>query len=119
MGLDTTHNCWHGPYSSFNRFRHSLASQIGINLDEYVGYGPTEGKDLNSIQHGIRPLLNHSDCDGFLTVKEAKEIAKGLSNILENFDEEIEADFNFKENIEQFREGCLLAVKENKKIEFH
>lgn len=119
MGLGTTHNCWHGAYSSFNRFRHSLASQIGINLDEYIGYGEKGTKELYSIEHGIQPLLNHSDCDGELNNLEALSIAKGLDNILENFDDKIPADFNFKERIVQFRDGCLDAVSKHEKIEFH
>jgi hypothetical protein len=119
MGLDTSHNCWHGPYSSFNRFRKSLATQIGIDLDEYIGYGEKGTKDLTTIEHDIQPLLNHSDCDGKLTVKEARQIAKGLNNILENFNDKIQADYNFKENIIQFRDGCLDAVSKKQKIDFH
>lgn len=38
MGLDTTHNAWHGPYSSFNRWRHWLAEQIGIPLELMDGF---------------------------------------------------------------------------------
>lgn len=70
MGLDTSHNCWHGPYSSFNRFRYSLGYQIGINLNDYSGYGKTGVKDLTKIEHELMPLFNHSDCNGILTVEE-------------------------------------------------
>jgi hypothetical protein len=38
MGLDTTHNAWHGPYSSFNQWRHWLAEQIGIPLEIMEGF---------------------------------------------------------------------------------
>jgi hypothetical protein len=38
MGLDTTHNAWHGPYSMFNRYRHWLAEQIGIPLELMEGF---------------------------------------------------------------------------------
>lgn len=117
MGLDTTHNCWHGAYSSFNRFRYSLAEQIGVNLDEYDGYGFGD-KDLESIDHDIMPLLNHSDCDGELTVEESKRIVNGLNNILENFNENLHFDYNFKERIEQFRDGCIEAVEKNQIVEF-
>lgn len=119
MGLDTSHNCWHGPYSSFNRFRYSLAKQIGIDLDEYIGYKEKGTKELTSIEHDIQPLLNHSDCDGILTVEEADQIINGLNNILENFNDEIQADYNFKENIIQFRDGCLDAVSKKQEIDFH
>lgn len=29
MGLDTTHNAWHGSYSGFARFRNEIATAIG------------------------------------------------------------------------------------------
>jgi len=119
MGLDTSHNCFHGSYSSFNRFRSSLAAQIGINLYEYIGYGEKGVKDLMSIEHDIQPLLNHSDCDGVLTVKQARQIAKGLTNILENFNDKIPAYYGFKEYVIQFRDGCLDAVSKKQKIDFH
>ncbi len=32
MGLDTTHDCWHGPYSMFMRWRIFIAKQVGIPL---------------------------------------------------------------------------------------
>lgn len=119
MGLDTSHNCWHGPYSSFNRFRYSLGKQIGIDLDEYIGYGDKGTKYLTSIEHDLMPLFNHSDCDGELTVEESKRIVSGLNNVLENFNEEIKTDYNFKENIIQFRDGCLDAISKNEIIDFH
>ncbi len=118
MGLGTSHNCWHGPYSSFNRFRKSLAAQIGISLDEYIGYGDNGTKDLLTIQHDIMPLLNHSDCDGYLTVEESTKIINGLNAILNNFNEKIESDYNFKELIVQFRDGCIDAVFKKEKIKF-
>ena len=120
MGLDTSHNCWHGPYSSFNRFRKSLAEQIGINLDEYIGYGKENAtKQLNSIKHDLKPLFNHSDCDGRLTVKKCEKIVRGLNSVLENFNDKIEADWGFKEKIIQFRDGCLLAIENNEAVDFH
>lgn len=119
MGLDTSHNCWHGPYSSFNRFRYSLGHQIGIDLDDYAGYGKTGVKDLTKIEHELMPLFNHSDCDGILTVEESKQIVIGLNKVLENFNDKIEADYNFKENIIEFRDGCLDAIERNEEIDFH
>lgn len=38
MGLDTTHDAWHGAYSSFKRFRIWLASLIGLDLQNMEGY---------------------------------------------------------------------------------
>ena len=30
MGLDTSHDCWHGSYSSFNSWRHEIARVAGM-----------------------------------------------------------------------------------------
>ena len=119
MGLDTTYDCWNGPYSSFNRFRYSLGHQIGINLNDYLGYGDTGTKDLKTITNELMPLFNHSDCDGRLTVKQCKSIVIGLNSILSDFNEKIEADYDFKENIIKFRDGCLEAISDKKMVHFH
>ena|SRR5690606_34976297 len=119
MGLDTSHNCWHGSYSSFNRFRYSLGHQIGIDLYDYAGYGSKGVKDLAKIEHELMPLFNHSDCDGILTVEESKQIVIGLNKVLENFNNKIEADFDFEEKIIQFRDGCLNAIQRNEEVDFH
>lgn len=38
MGLDTTHNCFHGAYSAFMRWREKLAEVAGIPLHMMEGY---------------------------------------------------------------------------------
>jgi hypothetical protein len=40
MGLDTTHNCWHGPYSSFMRWRQEIARAVGVPLPLMEGFYP-------------------------------------------------------------------------------
>lgn len=119
MGLDTTHNCWHGAYSSFNRFRYSLGKQIGINLDDYIGYGDKGTKNLTEIEHDLMPLFNHSDCDGYLSLDESEKIANGLNQVLDNFNDKLDMDFDFKDEIIQFRDGCLDAISKNEIVRFH
>lgn len=119
MALDTTHDCFHGAYSTFNRFRYSLAEQIGINLDDYHGYsGENPTKQLDEIEHDLMPLFNHSDCDGRLTIKECKRIVSGLNDVLENFDESKDFDFDFKSRIIQFRDGCISAIEKKQMVKF-
>lgn len=117
MGLDTTHNCFHGPYGTFNRFRISLGLQIGIDLNDFVEYGGMKSS-LNDFNHDLKPLFNHSDCDGELTPKESEQIIKGLNSVLENFNEKLPQDFNFKEKIIQFRDGLIEAVSKNENVIF-
>lgn len=38
MGLDTTHDCWHGPYSQFMRWRVWLGEQVGLPLGLMDGF---------------------------------------------------------------------------------
>lgn len=38
MGLDTSHGCWHGPYSQFMRWRLWLAKQVGVPLQLMEGF---------------------------------------------------------------------------------
>ena len=126
MGLDTSHDAWHGPYSSFNQFRYWLAKKIGINLDDYLGYGkvnPT--KDLTSIDHKLMPLFHHSDCDGILTPSECKQIAEGIDEVLNSMSQEEIDDpennwhFSNYSKAKQFKEGCLLAYSKKENIDFH
>lgn len=125
MGLDTSHNAWHGPYSSFNNFRRWLAEKIGINLEDYIGYSsPAATKEITSIDHKLMVLFNHSDCEGDLTPEECKTIAEGIDEVL-NFEPEEKPDrkdynpFNNVAKAIQFRDGCLLAHSKNENLEFH
>ena len=116
MGLDTTHNAWHGPYSSFNRFRYGIAAEIGVDLDEYIGYGHDGTKNLEDIKHDIMPLLNHSDCDGFISPLDCLYIAAGLTKIEQNLSE---SRSDLRSDIIQFRDGCLEAFMQQENLEFH
>lgn len=46
MGLDTSHNAWHGPYSSFGEWRKWIAKQFNIPLNLMEGfYDNSKGED--------------------------------------------------------------------------
>ncbi len=102
MGLDTTHDCWHGPYSAFMRWRTWLADQVGIPLalmegycrwfeyrapDEYSGdklYDFQEPKRCDAIPWSILgddplvALLSHSDCDDEIAAEKCGPLANRL-----------------------------------------
>lgn len=114
MGLDTTHDCWSGPYSQFMRWREWLAAQIGIPLNLMENYARWEydESDLKKIPVGdpmyepiralvqmkgpipwtilkddpIVTLLNHSDCDGKIPWWECKAICLRLMEIYRQSD---------------------------------
>lgn len=48
MGLDTTHGCWHGAYSAFNRWRDKLAEVAGYTFHKIPMYDYLEAQ----FQHG-------------------------------------------------------------------
>ena len=117
MGLDTTHNAWHGGYGRFNNFRNWLANCIGINLNDYIGYGANATKELSSIEHELEPLFNHSDCDGNLDPSDCKKIADGIDKVLNCVVKDLEPYSNYQKAI-QFRDGCLDEYTKNETIEF-
>ena len=118
MGLDTSHNAWHGPYSSFNRFRYWLAARIDINLDDYKGYEEKGSKYLTTINHPLVYLFNHSDCDGKIHPKKCKQIADGIDSVLKTITRAPENEYFYNHAI-QFRDGCLSAFENNEHIDFH
>lgn len=120
MGLNTTHGCFDGPYSSFNSFRYDLARQIGIDLDDYIGYSnPEATKDLKSIDHDLMALFKHSDCDGELNPSECVKIANGLDQVLKKLNTELEVNsWNFEDTIKAFRDGCRKAAELNENVIF-
>ncbi len=57
MGLDTTHDCWHGAYSAFMRWRQMVAKVAGIPLALMEGfYSPPGGGDWAELTQGKDPL---------------------------------------------------------------
>lgn len=40
MGLDVSHDIWHGPYSQFHRWRNWVAQQIGLPFELVAGIAP-------------------------------------------------------------------------------
>ena len=121
MGLDTTHDAWHGAYSSFNSWRTWLATQIGINLREMEGF-TTNGIKWDTVNDDLKSLLNHSDCDGHLSSTECKKIANRLNTIvetLEHKDEYPSKDYNWHiAKAKQFAKGCMSAYNEKEQLKF-
>lgn len=75
MGLDTSHDCWHGPYSMFMRWREWLAAQVGIPLrlmQGFVDYYP----DASDAEWGERNAIG--DTDNWLRARVVEKTIKAL-----------------------------------------
>lgn len=97
MGLDTTHDCWHGPYGGFMRWRTELARAAGYKLREPTLQDPCRYElpwDMFKAENyqgewdfvpGDDPLLYllvHSDCDGVIHPEQGIHIARRLESLL-------------------------------------
>jgi hypothetical protein len=96
MGLDTSHECWHGGYISFGVWRNELARAAGYKVLEprigQPGYELPwdEFEDKNYQGEWDSPpgddpllfLLAHSDCDGVIHPRQGIHIAARLEQLL-------------------------------------
>lgn len=115
MGLDTSHDAWHGPYSSFNEFRGKLASKIGVDIKSLEGYGGEQPfpKDDLSI------LLDHSDCDGDIKSEDCEKLANRLDELLKDMPKEPNVFWSLHEQTSTFIKGLRLAHSKNEPLDFH
>lgn len=112
MGLDCSHDAFHGAYSAFNRFRQAVAMAIGGSFPPHFEYDTDTYKlhedgngmiarnnDLddslfyydNDIVNeednpGMFIFLRHSDCDGEIEPEDCIKVADDLEKILPELD---------------------------------
>lgn len=90
MGLDVSHDCFSGRYSTFNRWRDAVAAAAGlpandddlenallevmpdVNDDCVSGYWPVDPPDP------IWVIVTHSDCSGEIPVRFCLPLAERL-----------------------------------------
>lgn len=58
MGLDTTHDCWHGAYSAFSRWREQLAVAAGYTFSIDPGETLTLGGSGMKVAPANRSIVN-------------------------------------------------------------
>lgn len=118
MGLDTSHDCWHGAYSAFARWRKRIAASIGINLDSMEGFGGS----ASWARLGTDPivaLLNHSDCDGEIAHEVCGPLADRLEGLLPLLSGNEGGHLgNMQAKTETFIKGLRLASLLQENVEF-
>ena len=85
MGLDTSHDCWHGAYSAFMRWRIAVAWSVNVVLDYMEGFAAERPGMKWELVLGDNPLvhlLHHSDCDGQLESDICNPLANELAKLL-------------------------------------
>lgn len=115
MGLDTTHDCWHGSYSSFGRWRVALTQAAGLpSLNEMAGFSkgsaPLSWEPYRS--DPLVLLLDHSDCDGELAAEDCGRIADRLDELLPSMPQE------WRQATAQFSVGLRAAAAAGEDVEF-
>ena len=133
MGLDTTHDCWHGAYSAFSRWRNKLAEVAGYSFHIEDAVFKTVSVDWGHLQGNLQgdwdetpsdPLLiliAHSDCDGKIKPKQSKALAARLRELLPLLPDGDGGGHigDWKEKTQQFIDGLDLAVQRKEYVRFH
>jgi hypothetical protein len=138
MGLDTTHDCWHGAYSAFSRWRQKIAKAAGyavwnVKYDDGITI-PTVMLDWGHIPDGAmmgewdKPqsdplvyLIAHCDCEGIIKPEQAGPLAARLREIVPLLPDEDNGGHigNWRAKTMQFIEGLEDAVAKGENVEFH
>lgn len=125
MGLDTSHNCWSGPYSMFMRWREELARLAGLpELRKMAGFtgmldaDSPEGISWSSVEDPLVPLLDHDDCGGELEWKGCLAIADRLEELLPQMENSRTGEAWMIGATKRFTEGLRLAHSEKENVAF-
>lgn len=121
MGLGTSHDCWHGAYSSFGKWRRLVAEAAGLPpLEMMAGFGKPHISWECLKETPLLCLLNHSDCDGKITWPECGPLADALEALpdLPDDDEDGYADYWRVKTLE-FIKGLRLAASLKEDVRFH
>lgn len=131
MGVRFTHTDAHWSYTGFARFRSALAAFEGIDLDRMEGFKPYgasdgwTGRPWSAVDAALKPLLDHSDCDGELAPDECRQIATRLRAVIDElwpadtatFAIDPEAHFN-RSNGLLLADGMEAAAAADEPLEF-
>lgn len=137
MGLDTSHEAWHGAYSAFSRWRNKLAEVAGYEIAKIDGqYGLREtilidwGHIAEKNYYGewdetpadpLILLIAHSDCDGVIHPEHARLLADRLEELIHLLpDEDVLGHIgNYRSKTRQFVDGLRSAAAQGEDVDFH
>lgn len=132
MGLDTSHGCWHGPYSAFKAFR----DQVKIAAKEHYDYEPNyDGHpprafmgwwdpqmdpEGHSYEHILDVFFVHSDCEGWIFPQDAGLLADALDALVGYMPETDGLAWSTdRQRLRDFVTGLREAAEEWMPVRFH
>jgi len=142
MGLDTSHDCWHGGYGAFSRWRQTVAKAAGYYVVPVtwpdMGY-PTDtvmlewhryeqknyGGEWDQLPDDpLLLLIVHSDCDGEIKAEHTALLADRLEEILPSIPDEdgpphIAHGGGYRGCTKRFIAGLRVASAANEPVDFH
>ena len=139
MGLDTSHDCWHGSYSAFSRWRQELADAAGYMSAKVIydngeqSIGKTIFVDWGHLQDSmfgdwketpkdpLLVLIAHSDCEGKIKNAQCGPLAGRLKQLLPKLPKEDDCGHigNWREKTQKFIDGLIKAAKAGEDVIFH
>lgn len=141
MGLDTSHDCWHGAYSAFTAWRHEIAKAAGYQvlpvrysdgimtdtvMLEWHRYSDKNfmGEWDETPADPLHILFAHSDCEGVIKPKQAIPLADALEALLPKIEDgtiggHIAKRGGLRACTEKFIIGLRAAAAAGEEVEFH
>jgi hypothetical protein len=140
MGLDISHNAFHGSYSAFNRLRQAICYVIGGSYpphmeSNYLLWSSDNPPDKNTwywgqgyseeTHPGLFLFLCHSDCDGEISPEDCLKVVKDLEPIIPRLEElgldwgNIQKNGGFAGTCRKFIDGCKLAAQSKEPLYFY
>ena len=117
MGLDTTHDCWHGPYSMFMVWREQLHRYTAPDNTRTLEQAWDAG-DYADQSQPINVLMNHSDCDGEIPAEICGPLADHLQKIVDIMPERGVYDMAKPATL-RFIAGLRKAADNKEPVDFH
>ena len=141
MGLDTSHDAWHGAYGAFGKWRHEVAVAAGfIKEDESLfpkglydnglKDSPLDWETLDSMtdcmgnwtkepDDPLWYLLNHSDCDGVIRHEHCEALADRLEEFIPLLDDPESVSLWRANRTRRFVDGLRAAHEAGEDVDFH
>lgn len=140
MGLDTTHDCWHGAYSAFYRWRNKIAEVAGyavwpvkydyaVNDTVMIDWGHIASENPGYLDGHwnetpsdiLIVLIAHHDCEGEIVAEHCGPLADRLEGLLPLLPDGDGGGHigDWREKTQRFIDGLRKAADAGEPVGFH